>query len=79
MIAKIEDCRRWPITPEHRQIVIDELMAIVRGKNRAQAIRAARLLLELSEFNHKIDESEVGRMRHEIIQVLRQRQEATEN
>lgn len=80
MIAKpqIDRPQRWNITPEIRSQVVSKLMEIVRSDNGAQAIRAARLLMEIDQLNINSEaiasEVEAG-MRLQIQKVLRQRGE----
>ena len=80
MIAKpqIDRPQRWDITPEIRSQVVSKLLDIVRSDNGAQAIRAARLLMELDQLNISAEALAVeveADMKKQIQKVLRQRGE----
>lgn len=50
--------KRWNITPEQKKQIVDEMMRLVEGKDKAIAIRAARLLIACEEQNLKAANAE---------------------
>lgn len=74
MIAKPEiEPQRWNITQALRDEVIERLMQIVRGANQAQAIRAAKVLLEMDGQNITAERMH-QEVREQCLTILRQRE-----